>query len=262
MKSFIFTSDEVNAALEGRKTLHVVPLKVQIDPEDENEYEFKYAGDGERLFCVNHKAKDQDKQYIRLPIAPCEKIYIREAWARAYNIEYMEDFPYGRPYTNADHVDFKGKTIIDTATIYSADGAFEWVDDDGLQTNKSYWKSPVCMPEWAARLFFTVKSVRVCRVQELTSVDAYDCGITASLPACLKNPKKYPDGFRKWPEEKQKNWCYGQARMDYIAQCGYSDQLARNFIKAWNERHGKKYPWNSNPFVAVYELERKDGGNK
>ncbi len=83
------------------------------------------------------------------------------------------------------------------------------------------WRPSIHMPREAARLFLEVKSARVEKLQEITEEDAIAEGVRAYGP----------------------NNCSGT-----------SARIA--FAELWDSINGKKYPWESNPWVFVYEFGR------
>ena len=90
------------------------------------------------------------------------------------------------------------------------------------------WHPSIHMPREAARLFLLVKSVRVERLQEITERDAFAEGIA-------------------WSGVKLDVWD-GTALPNAVLM----------FQKLWDSINGKKYPWESNPWVFVIEFERKE----
>jgi len=91
------------------------------------------------------------------------------------------------------------------------------------------WNSPLFMPEWAARYFITITGVRTERLREITLDDCIAEGIKPYTFAkgCLsENP---PD--TRW-----------------------------QFAELWDTIN-PKYPWDSNPWVWVYEFRLKEGSH-
>jgi hypothetical protein len=87
------------------------------------------------------------------------------------------------------------------------------------------WKPSIFMPRKAARLFLEVKGVRIERVQDITPEDAEAEGVDVT-------------GYDLGPYAKTGDyytWAY---------QC------------LWHDINGKKHPWDSNPYVYVYEFMR------
>ena len=79
------------------------------------------------------------------------------------------------------------------------------------------WSSPVTMPRWASRITLEVTGVRAERLQDIAYPDIVAEG--------------YPDPNHPYP-----------ARMWYMA--------------LWDSINGKRYPWDSNPWVWVVEFRR------
>jgi hypothetical protein len=84
------------------------------------------------------------------------------------------------------------------------------------------WRSPIHMPRWASRLTLEIVAVRVERLQDISDRDCV-------LEGCFIQTKL--------PDEKE-----------YSFRGGY-----RNL---WNLINGKRYPWDSNPWVWVVEFKR------
>ena len=92
------------------------------------------------------------------------------------------------------------------------------------------WRPSIHMPKDAARLFLKVTGVRCERVRDISADDSVKEGIYVS------------GGLYRG--EIQKNKC----KSGYVCP--------RNaFSGIWNACYGKKYPWENNPFVFVYEFE-------
>ena len=77
------------------------------------------------------------------------------------------------PYQPGDQLVGKETWATDLPVIYKADGA----NPDGL-----YWRSPAIMPDWASRFRLTVTEVRCQRVQDITKIEAWNCGCIVNNP--------------------------------------------------------------------------------
>ncbi|GAH06107.1 unnamed protein product, partial [marine sediment metagenome] len=87
------------------------------------------------------------------------------------------------------------------------------------------WRSPMMMPEWAARYFITITDVRAERLKEITKD-----GAKAEGAMYLQSYGYEPiDGFRGW------------------------------FRIVWNSIN-KDYPWESNPWDFAYTFRLKERG--
>jgi hypothetical protein len=81
---------------------------------------------------------------------------------------------------------------------------------------KTPWKPSIFMPRWASRITLEITDVRVERLQDITFDDVNAEGIDTR------------DRFTSW---------------------------AVPFIELWNEINGKKYPWDSNPWLWVVSFK-------
>jgi hypothetical protein len=120
----------------------------------------------------------------------------------------------------------------DDKYIYRADPMF---DDCGKGDFAWSWTSPIFLPRTAARIFLEVKNVRIERIQEITDEDAKAEGIFREL--CVS-----------------------------VADCGHDcggcesgAPYSLHFKRLWDHLNAKRgYPWDSNPWVWVYEFMRLD----
>ena len=126
------------------------------------------------------------------------------------------------------------KKGIEHDIIYPSDNPdFEWRGDSGGVeyrkdgSERSYWKSPMMMPEWAARYFIKITDIRAERLQEITEEDA---------------------------------------RAEGVKLLGYTTQFGRllgkntyrwSFEQLWDSIN-PKYPWESNPWVFVYSFKKAE----
>jgi hypothetical protein len=132
-------------------------------------------------------------------------------------------------------LDINDQVIEGTESYYyAADGynptPFNYFpDENGFNGDRGCprWKPSIFMPRKAARLFLTVKCIRVERLQDISEEDARAEGMLPFLP--------------KFPEGRQ----------------GYRT----SFELLWNSLNDKRgYGWNQNPWVWVVEFERQQGG--
>jgi len=84
------------------------------------------------------------------------------------------------------------------------------------------WHPSIHMPRWASRILLEVVSVRVERVQDISLTDINAEGTPYTL-----DPSKRPYGSR-----------------------------CEQFQRLWDSINGKKYPWQSNPWVWVIEFKK------
>jgi len=99
------------------------------------------------------------------------------------------------------------------------------------QGNPSAYRfiSPVTMPAWVSRITLEVVGVRVCRLAEITEEDARATGVTGDCPI------GHIPSYQKGP-------------------------LTYHFSQEWESRYGKRYPWESNPWIWVAKVKRVGGG--
>jgi hypothetical protein len=88
------------------------------------------------------------------------------------------------------------------------------------------WRPSAQMPRWASRLSLVVTAVKVERLQEISEVDCRAEG------------------------------CRGGH--DSIPNFKFSATPREHYRHQWNADH-PKHPWQSNPWVAAYTVERREG---
>ncbi len=102
------------------------------------------------------------------------------------------------------------------SVVQYADGSFNRDDWGGCKVGET-WRSPIFMPRWASRITLEVTGLTAERAWEISYVDTVAEG--------------YPDPNHPYP-----------ARMWYMA--------------LWDSINGKRYPWDSNPWVWAVEFRR------
>lgn len=110
-------------------------------------------------------------------------------------------------------------------TTISPDGEYIAYYKAGFDRCAPMWRSPATMPRWASRITLEVEGVRCVLVQELTEDDAKVAGMTGECP------------IGHIPS-------YQSAPFTY------------HFAQEWENRYGKKYPWDSNPWVWAVKVKR------
>lgn len=123
--------------------------------------------------------------WVRLPYAPGDRLYVREAFCP--RLGYPAAI--AKPHYRAD------------------DDKPEW---------RGLWKPSIHMPRWASRLTLTVTEVRVQRVQEISEADAMAEGIAEVSSAWqdADEPATYPS-FQAYGQDA----CFcgsGAARLSYM----------------------------------------------
>lgn len=149
------------------------------------------------------------------------RLWVRETWC-----PYADDMT--REYCQTHDPEW-GEPI--KPAVYSADyeKGCPPLDVGGCEK----WLSPVTMPRWASRITLEVTGVRAERLQEITEADVDAEGFNGDFPG------------RAFPSVFTGDWdYYGQFSMP---EC---------YGILWDSINGKRYPWDSNPWVWVVEFRR------
>jgi hypothetical protein len=116
--------------------------------------------------------------------------------------------------------------------IYRSDPMFDGMDKGDFSWT---WTSPLFLPRKAAQILLEVKNVRIKRVQDITEEDAKAEGVERQM------------WFRPHGDSDDESITYGK---------GFTPCYKNGFAHIWENINGKKYPWDSNPWVWVYEFMR------
>ena len=156
---------------------------------------------------------------FKLPYLPGEKCYVREGWGITGRPDPYADTIYGVQYKS------DGAVLYPYYPIESHFDVADWSDI-------GKWRSPVTMPQWAARSFVTILSCEPVRVSEVTEED------------CLAVGLKKIDNGRTWkygmadrdglPGTDNTGWAWEDWKVDY-----------REVFKVWwHKRHpDKEWAW-------------------
>lgn len=123
-------------------------------------------------------------------VEPGDRLWVRETWAKTTNVNGEDDWP-GRPCIVTDEEDERTYEAV----IYQSDGSWDWVDDSGFLTEKSYWKSSIHMPREFSRLTLIITATKMERVQEISAEDAQREGAMMSCAGIYGASRKYLTGF-------------------------------------------------------------------
>lgn len=96
------------------------------------------------------------------------------------------------------------------------------------------WKSPATMPRWASRLTLIVTDVRAQRLQDISDDDAIAMG-------AYERGRIGDDPMHDRWTMADKGWRYATPFEAYRED--------------WDDRHGKRYPWDSNPWIWWLSFE-------
>jgi len=169
MKSIILKPWELKAAIEGRLTCIVRPMKVQPP---ENWTPFHYGDihkmvDGEfiqPLKIIGWGPCNEDGDYaVKSPFSPGETVFVKEA------------FQIFHPYCDYETGYVDDIKIPDKIPKDTGDGYWHIayrIDDDCADSVDDRWcpyRSPITMPQWASRYHITIKEVEAKQAKDLTT---------------------------------------------------------------------------------------------
>ncbi|MCH5213066.1 MAG: hypothetical protein J1G06_08620 [Oscillospiraceae bacterium] len=204
-KPILFNAEMVQAILDGRKM--VTRRAVKHDTEavlSSAKYRFDFS-DAEII-----KIRCQE------PYKPGDILYVRETWQEASMMSFGEEKTH----------DYIYKADYDYQSLNSCDDSGEEMLTDFPWCVK--WRPSIHMPKEAARIFLRVKSVRVERLQEITTDEAIKEGID------LEDLKP----------------------LGTITHANYVQEFATIWNKTINRENTDLYGWDANPWVWVIEFER------
>ena len=203
MRGITFKPEMIQAIIERRKT--VTRRLSGLNEINQDPDAYKYVGVnvlGEQCFELFLKDGTSTIKYLKPRYEIGETVYIKEAWRAKplygnYRTEYKLDNAVKPLYVTEKH-------------------------DCWLYEPTIGYRTPLFMPEWAARYFPKILSVRAERLQEISGDDIQAEG-------CRMEVSHEVGGF------------------DYMSPLNV-------FRSLWNSIN-PKYPWESNPWVWRYEFE-------
>lgn len=129
------------------------------------------------------------------------------------------------------------------------DDSFQYYATTTIGEELGKWKPSIHMPKKACRIFLKVKSVRIERLNEISTDDAIAEGIN-SEPWALDNTitlyENYFNAGNPFYSFSTYGWNYGNST---------HDAPVASFCTLWEEIHGEE-SWNANPFIWRIEFER------
>jgi hypothetical protein len=186
-KPILFADRLVRAIRDGRKTVTRRPIKPQ--PTKPKYMRFSHTdGAVGAIFAEEDRLRDgmQVERYWCPFGSPGDMLYVRECWGPR-----MEN---GKPVEVQQYVK------------YRADFADDSLPADGMDwhTYEDKWRPSIHMPKWAARLWLEIVSVRVERIQEITSDD---CLLEGIEPQGIGSDMAMVAAFRKsWDSIYPGSW--------------------------------------------------------
>jgi len=223
-RPILFSAPMVRAILAGTKTQTRRVVKTGRFPQ--SEWTILPSPDGQSAIrssrdgivfntdCGMPAKSMQDKSILCPYGVPGDRLWVREAWclaARKKFDQYRDREQVWPSTMRRPHV--KSRWNGAHNAIYRADG--EHIASNGV---KEIWTPSIFMPRWASRLLLEITDVRVQRVRDISESDAKAEGCDYSN-----------EGWR------------GEYGPGFSRVAAYRD--------LWNDINGKKYPWNSNPWV-------------
>ena len=195
MKGIIFTADSIRAIQAGRKTQTRRVIKPQ-------------PRDGVRASVfVKSGVEDLHGHEVKPRYQGGRIFYVKETWAKVSD------------WTTVDE-----SVGLPDGIIYKSD----WQGEEHPK-----WRSPMYMPQSAARYFIEITAVDVQQLQSMKWKDIEAEGIKYVKVAGLTNYDTQDD-------------------YDYACDNATIDE----FIKAWDNINAKRgHPWADNPWVEVVEFK-------
>ena len=191
----IFSGEMVRAILEGHKTQTRSVIKPQ--PKD-------IENDAIRADYFNKLIAEGKYNGICPYGDKGDRLWVRETWTQ-----------YCKGLNPGDNVYYKATPE-------------EW--NFGLTISK--WRPSIHMPRWASRIDLEITDIKVERLQEISTDDCLEEGMTRQIASYL--------GLSVSPSEEEFNFINSR----------------HTFRVLWDSLNGKKYPWESNPWVWVISFKR------
>lgn len=163
---------QVRAALDGRLSALVVPLKPQPGP-GQSAHVYSTAQVDWQVRGKFGRALSSE----RFPLIVGDRYWCRETWGTGVRPDPFEGWRDGVEY-RADDIGLDERDILPLHPVDAPDG----VD---LDAYPHHWMSSAQMPRWASRITIIPTEVRACRLQEVTEDDARAMGSLGSHPAAL-----------------------------------------------------------------------------
>ena len=159
-KPIIFSTPEVRAIQEGRKTMTRRMIKPQ--PEIDTRYETAVIEDGKlKIYARGIGDLWETRRIYKMPYHVGDILWVRETW-RCNSVGKAGN-------TEMATIEYKvgiGRNIHDITPVQAL-----------YFGSKANWRPSIHMPRACARIFLEVKSVRVERLQDISQEDARAEGV-------------------------------------------------------------------------------------
>jgi hypothetical protein len=214
MKPIIPTTSELQRLIQDKQVVIRRPINKDISDW------FDIETDGSAICWTEQSTGDHYPPEYPLPYAVGDELYVREVWTNINKPGIPPEY-----YYKADWIQPNGHPYHDVEDYSSS----EWD-----------WNSPVTMPKEAARLFPTVKVMKVERVKNTSVTQLIEEGYKGKPCYCI-NYDSY--GCHD---------CMGT---------GWLEPPYVDFIYYWNTRH-PDYPYDTNPWTWAATIELEEKGNE
>jgi hypothetical protein len=179
-KGILFNTEMVQAIQEDRKDITRRPIKKDITNR------FDVDVDGTVTSYIDQATGDILNPVILAPYAIGDILWVRETWCKLYDLDNNDQIIEG-----TQHYYYKANNMLPPYTHI--------LKNDGTYTENWIWRPSIHMPRSAARLFLSVLSVRIERVQDITESDALREGFNLRAE------------FLQWwngQYGEEKDWCW------------------------------------------------------
>jgi hypothetical protein len=246
-RPILFSGEMVRAILDGRKT----QTRRVIKKVDQNCDGLKLMGKNDYAMTWN-KNPEIEKYLIPkgglLEIAhihchfgqPGDRLWVRETWRPIRHLQRTEE----------TYIRFKADN-----GLLPVNHKLEMDMDVPIK-----WRPSIFMPRWASRILLEVVSVRVERVRDISEDDAIAEGVErlysqkiCDSTAGLIGTKAEDHGYKNylWHGEFKNQ----VPPVDWQYQYSNYTKARLSFSSLWELINGKKYPWDTNPWVWVIEFK-------
>lgn len=221
-RPILFSTDMVQAILEGRKTqtrrVIKFPKWMQVDTAIED---------------IGHIwVKDQ----LDFKLCPYglvgDRLWVRETFVLESDLEYVGDtkLPTDRPInTIPDDGEWGKYHLIPHYRATEPEPNIVSEDQEDFD-DRTRWTPSIFMPRWASRITLEITDIRVGKLQDITEEDAINEGVLSEKG--IKDWEAYPLSFATKTSPKDE------------------------YQRLWNSINGKKYPWDSNPWIWVITFKK------
>lgn len=216
-KPILFSTEMVQAILAGRKTQ---TRRVLVDW-DQHKPKFIISGQG--MYAGKYPEPSKYMAHFRYPTESTDSCGLVAPIQPGDILWVRETFQKLESVIHKE-VDFLYKADVEYHNYFNSDLVV--------------WTPSIHMPKEAARIFLKVTKVRCERLHDISEGDAIAEGIKSHI---------FPESGKP---------CYYFYPCNDLRDDSYLDFPQTSFYSLWQSINAKKYPWDSNPWVWVYDFER------